>query len=44
MKKRSTWYSEKGTETRPSSIPGMVALYRCGKFIGLVPAQTKEQQ
>lgn len=36
-KKNSSWYTEKGTATRPCSIPGMVALYRCGKFIAFVP-------
>ena len=44
MKKRSTWYSEKGTEERPSSVPGMVDLYRCGKFIATVAAQPKESK
>jgi len=32
------WYTERGTEERPSSIPGMVELWRCGKFIAVVPA------
>ena len=41
MKKGTgTWYTEKGTEARPSNIPGMVALYRAGKFIALVPAKS----
>jgi hypothetical protein len=39
-----TWYSEQGTEERPSSIPGMVELYRAGKFISLVPAQAAETE
>ena len=38
MKKGTgTWYTERGTEERPCSIPGMVALYRAGKFISFVP-------
>ena len=38
MKKRSTWYSEKGTEERPCSFdPNLVALVRCGKLVGYVP-------
>ena len=36
--KKSSWYSEKSTEERPSSIPGHVDLYRCGKFIATVKA------
>ncbi len=39
MKNTSTWYSEKGTTTRPSSVPGYVNIYRCGKFIASVPAE-----
>ena len=41
MKKSASWYSEKGTEERPSAIPGHVDLYRCGKFIASVPKETK---
>lgn len=37
-----SWYTEKGTEERPSSIPGMVELVRCGKLIAIVPAKKKE--
>jgi hypothetical protein len=33
-----SWYTEKGTVERPSSIPGMVDLYRAGKFIATVKA------
>lgn len=39
MKTRRTWYSEKGTVEKPSKVPGMVELHRCGKFIALVPAK-----
>jgi len=42
MKKGTgTWYTEKGTEERPSATPGMVDLYRLGKFIATVPAQSE---
>ena len=34
-----TWYTEKGITERPSSTPGMVDLYRAGKFIATVPAK-----
>jgi len=34
------WYTEQGTVERPSSTPGMVNLYRAGKFIATVPATT----
>jgi hypothetical protein len=37
-KKQASWYTEKGTTERPSSIPGHVDLYRCGKFIATVKA------
>ena len=37
MKTKRSWYSEKSTEERPSKIEGMVELWRCGKFIALVP-------
>jgi hypothetical protein len=38
-KGRKSWYTEQGTEERPSKIAGMVDLYRCGKFIATVPAK-----
>jgi len=39
MKKGTgTWYTERGTVERPSATPGMVDLYRAGKFIATVPA------
>jgi len=43
MKKATgTWYTERGTEERPSSIPGHVELWRCGQFLAIVPkAKTK---
>ncbi len=31
-----TWYTELGTVEKPSSQPGMVELWRAGKFIALV--------
>lgn len=37
-RRRRTWYSEVGTEERPSATPGMVDLYRAGKFIATVAA------
>jgi hypothetical protein len=43
MAKTKSWYSEQGTEERPSSLPGMVALYRCGKLIAHVPADDKHE-
>lgn len=33
----STWYTERGTYTEPSSIEGMEWICRCGKRIALVP-------
>jgi hypothetical protein len=35
-----SWYTERGTYTEPSEVPGMVKLMRAGKFLALVP--TKE--
>lgn len=32
-----TWYTEKGTTTEPSEIPGMEWIVRAGKKIALVP-------
>ena len=44
-RRRRTWYSEQGTEERESSVPGMVDLYRAGKFIATVPgARAAETQ
>lgn len=37
-KQSKSWYTEKGTTERPSSIPGHVDLYRCGKYIATVRA------
>ena len=31
------WYTEKGTVEKPSTVSGMVELWRAGKFIALVP-------
>jgi hypothetical protein len=41
-KKQGTgsWYTERGTYTEPSEVPGMVKLMRAGKFLAFVP--TKE--
>lgn len=38
-RKSKSWYTEQGTTERPSSIPGHVDLYRCGKFIATVLAK-----
>jgi len=36
--KPGSWYTEKGTIEKPSSTPGYVDLYRCGKFVATVKA------
>lgn len=33
-----TWYTEKGTVEKPSSIPGHVELWRAGRYIATVKA------
>ena len=39
-KSRKSWYSMKGTEIKPSSVPGHVTVSRCGKFIALLPIES----
>jgi hypothetical protein len=34
------WYTERGTTTEPSAIPGMEWIVRCGKRIALVPVRS----